>query len=99
MDNIELDHFPTSESAQRMMSRVSPIYGDSYVGKWIFQVMGIEIDEARRIIGSLRDQCFLDRTTWGIRFWEQRYGIEPDESLSLEDRRAACGGGNTVLPR
>ena len=43
---IDLEHFPTSQSAQRMMSRISPIYGKSYVGKWLFQVMGLEWDDA-----------------------------------------------------
>ena len=83
-----LEHFPTSESAQRMLSDVSPIYGYSYVGKWLFQVMGMEWDEAAKIIESLKDQCYLERVTWGMRYWEERYGIEVDESLDLEYRRS-----------
>lgn len=83
-----LEHFPTSESAKRMLSDVSPIYGYSYVGKWLFQVMGMEWDEAAKIIESLKDQCYLERVTWGMRYWEERYGIEVDESLDLEYRRS-----------
>ena len=51
---IDLEHFPTSQSAQRMMSRISPIYGKSYVGKWLFQVMGLEWDDAWLRFDELR---------------------------------------------
>ena len=86
---IDIEHFPTSETAQQMLSRVSPIYDNSYVGKWIFEVIGLEWDEIRALITSLRDQCYLERVSWGIRYWEQRYGIESDETKPLEARRAA----------
>lgn len=36
---MDLENFPTRESAKDMLSMVSPIYDRSYVGKWIFQVM------------------------------------------------------------
>lgn len=88
-DKFNIEEFPTSETAKRMISRVSPIYGKSYVGKWIFQVMGLEMDEARALVESLRDQTYLERCTWGMRYWEERYGIEVDEAKDLEVRRAA----------
>ena len=87
--NFDIEHFPKDEAAQRMISRVSPIYEKSYVGKWLFEVMGIEMNQARQLVESLREQCFLEYCTWGMRYWEQRYGIEPDESKDLEARRAA----------
>ena len=31
--SFDIEHFPTSEAAVRMMSRISPIYDRSYVGK------------------------------------------------------------------
>lgn len=86
---FDIEQFPTSESAKRMVSTVSPIYDKSYVGKWLYQVMGLEMDEARVLVESLRDQCFLERCTWGMRYWEERYGITPDESKDLEERRQA----------
>lgn len=88
-NNFDIEHFPESESAKRMMSRISPIYENSYVGKWLFEVMGIEMDQARQLVESLRQQCFLEQCTWGIRYWEQRYGLEVDETKDLETRRAA----------
>ena len=88
-DKFNIEEFPTSETAKQMISRVSPIYDKSYVGKWLFQVMGLEMDEARALVESLRDQTYLERCTWGMRYWEERYGIEVDETKDLEERRAA----------
>lgn len=87
--DFDIELFPTSSAAKRMIDRVSPIYDRSYVGKWLYQVMGLEMDEARDFIRSLRDQCFLERCTWGMRYWEERYGIEVDETKDLEERRRA----------
>lgn len=88
-EKFDLEHFPTTETAKRMMSRISPIYDRSYVGKWLFEVMGLEMEEARILVESLRDQCFIERCTWGMRYWEQRYGIIPDETKPIEERRQA----------
>ena len=49
---IDLEHFPTNETALRMMERISPIYDRSYVGKWIFEIMGMEMGEAAPISRS-----------------------------------------------
>lgn len=88
MSKFDIENFPTSETAKKMLRRVSPIYGNSYVGKWLYQVMGLEMDEAAAIIKSLRDQNFTKTVTWGIEYQEHKYSIEPDDSLSLEERRA-----------
>lgn len=84
---IDLENFPTSESAKRMMRTVSPIYDKAYVAKWIFQVMGTEVDETWQFYNELRLQTFPETATWGIIYWEQRYHIAPDESLTTEERR------------
>ncbi|MBR1760272.1 MAG: DUF2313 domain-containing protein [Schwartzia sp.] len=88
MSKFDIENFPTSETAKKMLRRVSPIYGNSYVGKWLYQVMGLEMDEAAAIVKSLRDQNFTQTVTWGIEYQEHKYSIEPDDSLSLEERRA-----------
>lgn len=84
---MDIENFPTSGTAIRMMQRVSPIYGNSYVAKWLFQVMGIEMGEARQYYEELRAQAFPETATWGLTYWEQRYGIATDETISLNDRR------------
>lgn len=84
---IDLEKFPTSPAAKRMIKTVSPIYDKAYVGKWIFQVMGMEIDEAWEFFKELRLQAFPETATWGITYWEQRYHIPPDDNLTIEERR------------
>lgn len=89
MSDFDIEHFPTSPAALRMMSRISPIYDRSYVGKWIFQVMGLEMDDARLRFEELRLQAFPETATWGLMYWEQRYGITPSSAQTLEERRRA----------
>lgn len=84
---IDLEHFPTNETALRMMERISPIYDRSYVGKWIFEIMGMEMGEARAYFEELRQQPFPERTTWAIEYWERRYAITPKPTDDLETRR------------
>jgi len=87
--NVDLEHFPTSPSAQRMMSRISPVYDNSYVGKWLFQVMGLEMDDLRVRLDELSLQIFPETATWAIHLWENRYNITPNPKDSLETRRQA----------
>lgn len=84
---FDIEHFPTSPTALRMMSRISPIYDRSYVGKWIFQVMGLEMDEARLRFEELPAQAFPETATWGLVYWEQRYGITGAEGKDINLRR------------
>ena len=101
--SFDIERFPASDTAQRMLSRVSPVYENSYVVKWLYEVMGIEFDEARKIVQELGDQVFTQTVTWGIAYQEHKYSIEPDESLSLEERRARLyrkkTAGAPVSPR
>ena len=62
-DHFDIEHFPTSPSAVRMLSRISPIYDKSYVGKWIFEVMGLEMDDVRLRFDELKAQAFPETAT------------------------------------
>ena len=84
---IDLENFPTNKTAQKMMKTVSPIYDKSYVAKWLYQVIGIEMEQARQFFEELRLQAFPETATWGIVYWEQRYHIASDDSLPLQERR------------
>lgn len=84
---IDLEHFPTNKTALRMMERISPVYDRSYVGKWIFEIMGMEMEEARVYFEELRQQPFPERATWAIPYWEQYYAITPKPTDDLETRR------------
>ena len=87
---MNIENFPTSESAKRMMSYITGngFYDKSWVGKWIFQVMGQEMDEVRRIIiDELPYQAFPETATWGLMYLEEKYGLPIRETLPYEERR------------
>lgn len=85
---INLEQFPTSPSAKRMISYVSEeFYEKSYVGKWLYQVMGLEWDEVREIIDTLPEQAFIETATWGLKYHELKWGLPVRENLPPEERR------------
>ena len=85
---IDLDNFPSSESAKKMLSYVSDgFYDTSYVAKWIYEVMGKEYDGAYDIIESLPDQLFPETATWGLMFHELKWGLPVKEGVDFEVRR------------
>ncbi|MCM1245486.1 MAG: YmfQ family protein [Roseburia sp.] len=89
MSDFDIENFPTSEAAKRMMGTISEeFYRDSYVMKWLQQVMGIEWDDAARIIGEeLPKQFFPETATWGLRYHEIKWQLPVRENLSYEERR------------
>jgi len=87
-ETFDLEKFPTSPGALRMLSYVSDgFYDRSYVGKWLYQVMGLEYDTAREIIESLPAQMFPETATWGLMYHEIKWGLPVRENLSYEERR------------
>lgn len=87
-DKFDLEKFPTSDSANRMISYVSDgFYDNSYVGKWLYQVMGLEYDSARQIAEDLPNQFFPETATWGLMYHEIKWGLPVRENLSYEERR------------
>ena len=87
-EKFNLENFPTSESAKRMLSYVTQgFYDRSYVGKWIYEVMGLEYDQARKIAEELQKQCFPETATWGLMYHEIKWGLPVRENLSYEERR------------
>ena len=77
-----------SDAAQRIIDYVSDVYGESYVGLWLFQVIGIVIDDVNAIIMDLFDEIFPEKSEKLLPYWEKEYGIIPDDTLTLEERRA-----------
>lgn len=85
---FDIENFPLSSSARRMLGSVtSGFYDRSYVGKWLFEVMGTELDELHMIIDSLPEQYFPETATWGLFFHEIKWGLPVRENLSYEERR------------
>jgi len=85
---MDLENFPTCETAKRMLGTVTSGYYDkSYVGKWLFQVMGLEMEDSRSKTEELISQAFPETATWGLRYHEEKYGIAVREDLVYEERR------------
>lgn len=77
----------TSESGQRMIQRVTNKYGESYVGLWLFQVMGLSNDEIKAMVDDFKLQVVPQTATWSLPWWERSVGLIVDESLNIEERR------------
>lgn len=88
MERFDLEYFPTSESAQRMIRYVTEgFYEKSYVGKWMYQVMGLEYDKVLEILESLPEQFFPETATWGLMYHEIKWGLPVRMNLPYEERR------------
>lgn len=79
----------TSECARQMYNYVSPIYGNSYVGLWMFQVIGLELDRMMGYFNEIPTQLNPATATWLLPVWEERYGIVPGADWTIEHRREA----------
>lgn len=91
---INLENFPESESAKRMMLTITQgFYDRSYVAKWLFEVIGQEMDTAKALYDELQQQIFPQTATWGLIYHELKYGITALPEDSYETRR------NRILSR
>lgn len=77
----------TDETAQRIIDFVSPIYGNSYVGLWIYQAIGVVLTDVCRIAEQLRYETNASTADLLLDYWERQYGIPNDSSLTKEQRR------------
>ena len=85
---MDLERFPTSASAKRMIGTVSEeFYAKSYVAKWLYQVMGLEWDAVWEIIDTIPEQAFVETATWGLMYHEMKWGLPVRENLDYETRR------------
>lgn len=82
-----MEQILTNEKAQEIIDYVSQIYGNSYVGLWLFQTIG-------SVLGPLYDtseQLMLETSpatsTLLLPYFENEYGIQADPTMSLEQRR------------
>lgn len=97
---MDLEKFPTNETAKQMLGTVTGngFYDRSYIGKWIFQVMGQEIEAAKKYVEELSEQAFPKSATWGILYQEQKYGIPENTGMTLEERRRQIMIQNILSP-
>lgn len=88
MSRPDLDNIIQSPEAETFLRMVTKgFYSNSYIGLWMYEVIGREWDEMREWAEGLRQEIHPQTCTWSIAIWEWVYGIEPDETLQLEYRR------------
>lgn len=78
----------TSPKAQEIINYVSPIYGNSYVGLWIFEAIGAVLGEIYDIGVALQNETNPATADLLLDIWEKHYGIVTDPTLTSEQRRA-----------
>lgn len=78
----------TNETAQKIIDYVSPIYGESYVGLWLFQAIGVALEEIYKIAEQLKYETNPATADLLLDYWEREYGLATDTSLTKEQRRA-----------
>ena len=76
-----------NETAQTIIDYVSPIYGDSYVALWIYEVIGMALSEISVRAVKLRDETNPITTELLMDYWETEYGLHKDSRLTMEQRR------------
>lgn len=77
-----------SPEAERMLQMVTQgFYNRSFMGLWMFEVIGREYDEMTEWSELLKYEIFPQTCTWSIPIWEWVYEIKPDDTLTLEYRR------------
>lgn len=78
----------TDKMAQVIIDWVPPVYGDSYVGLWIFQAIGTVLGEVWDICEALMAETSPATATLLLDQWEDQYGLQRDSSLTTEERQA-----------
>ena len=78
----------TSPKGKKFLGYISPIYEQSVIMQAIMEAIGVEWDEAEKLADEVLAQLFPQTATWGIMYWEWLLGIPPNDSLSIEQRRA-----------
>ena len=77
-----------NELGNQMLDTVAPIYDLSALTLNVFESFGETLTkETDFVSGDFILQMFPQTVTWGIPLWEKEYGITPDASKNIEQRR------------
>lgn len=78
----------TNELGNRMLDTVAPVYDRSKLSLYVFEAIGETLSyDLGFADGDFIAQMFPQTVTWGIRLWEDEYGITPDERKTIQQRR------------
>lgn len=76
-----------NEISQRIIDYVSPIYGDSYVGLWIYESIGGVLKEVVDIAESLKSEGNPATSVLLLDYWEEYYRLPTDPTLNTAQRQ------------
>ena len=76
-----------SKKAKEILDWFPPVYSDAYVFLWLLQEVGSSIGRMENWAEEFADQVMPQRATWSLPYWEERYGLIPNENLSQQQRR------------
>lgn len=65
----------------------SYIYGESYVGLWIYEAIGAVLGEIYDIAEELKQEGNAWTTEDLMAYWERHYGLPVNTSLTIDQRR------------
>lgn len=77
----------TNEKAQEIIDYVSHLYGESYVGLWIFQAIGTVLEDVCSIGEQLRHETNASTTELLLGNWEKHYGLPINPTLTTAQRQ------------
>ena len=77
----------TSKTAQEIIDYVAPVYGTSYVGLWLFQVMGLAAGDFREIAEKLFDETCPITSEFLLDAWEDHYDLYRNNRLTTKQRQ------------
>ncbi|NRT76289.1 YmfQ family protein [Clostridium beijerinckii] len=85
------DNIPTPEDINKykidLTKYVPPFVIEIPEMKASYDVQGTEIGSLLYYADDVKKQLRIDTATWGLIYWEERYGIETNLALSYEQRR------------
>ena len=76
-----------SAKAQELVQMVSPIYGDAYTVLWLYQAIGVVLDQVTEWVESIEQQVVPQTATWSLPYWEDQYKLYADPTWTYERRR------------
>lgn len=83
-----MDRILTSAKARSIVDQyVTPMYGQSVIGLWLFQVIGAQLDDIDAWIQDFSLQIVPQTATWALDYWEEEFGLPRDPEMSIEKRR------------
>lgn len=77
----------TNQKAQEIIDFVSRIYGESYVGLWIYQAIGTALDQMYQTAEQMMNETSPATADILLKSWETEYGIPVDSTLTTQQRR------------